>query len=48
MLLYIAHLTYSKRKQCNCQDTNLDMQQHNIPTTNNQIGYYHYHIIKVP
>ena len=36
--LCVAHLTYSKRKQCNHQDTNSDVQQYNIHTTNNQIG----------
>ena len=39
MLLCIAPLlTYSKRKQCNCQDTNSDVQQCNIHTTNNHIS----------
>ena len=39
MLVCIARLlTYSKHKQCNCQDTNSDMQQPNILTTNNKIG----------
>ena len=47
MLLCIARLTYSKCKQCNRQDTNSDIQQRNIHTTNNQTGIiillkYHY------
>ena len=43
-----AHLlTYSKCKQYNHQDTNSDVQQCNLHTTNNQIGIiillkYHY------
>ena len=38
MVLCIAHLTYNKCKQCNCQDTNSDVQQCNIHTTNNQMN----------
>ena len=38
MLLRIARLNYSKRKQCNCQDTNSGVQQYNIHTTSNQKG----------
>ena len=38
MLLCIARLTYIKRKQCNRQNTNSDVQQCNIHTTNNQMG----------
>ena len=38
MLLCIAYLLSlpSRRKQCNCQETNVDMQQCNIHTTNDQ------------
>ena len=47
MLLCVARLTYSKRKQCNHQATNSDVQQHNIYTTSNRKGnlivlQYHY------
>ena len=49
MLLRVARLLSlpSKRKQCNRQATNSDVQQHNIHTTNNQKAYlillkYHY------
>ena len=38
MLLRVARLTYIKHKQCNRQNTNSDVQQRNIHTTNNQIG----------
>ena len=39
MLLRVAHLLiYSKRKQCNQQGTDLDVEQCNRHTTNNQIG----------
>ena len=39
MLFLIACLlTYCKRKQYNHQDTNSDVQQHNIHITNNQMG----------
>ena len=51
MLLCIDHLlTHSKSKQCNHQDTNSDIQQHNTHTTNNQMGIiillkYHYMLV---
>ena len=39
MLLHVACvLTHSKCKLCNCQDINLDVQQHNIYKINIQIG----------